>query len=44
MINEGTGGHGNKRTSTDHPNNCIINIGLNTEKILDTLGELLSLQ
>ena len=31
-INEGTGGHGNKRTSEDHPNYYIIENGQNTEK------------
>ena len=31
-INKGTGGLGNKRTSGDHLNYCIIEIGLNTEK------------
>ena len=30
-INKGTGGHGNKK-SGDHPNYCMIEIGLNTEK------------
>ena len=29
---EGSGGFGNKRTRTDHPNYRIINIGQNTEK------------
>ena len=29
-INKGTGGLGNKRSSGDHPNYCII--GQNTEK------------
>ena len=28
----GTGELGNKKTSGDHPNNSIINIGQNTEK------------
>ena len=32
MINKGMGGVGNKRTSGDHPNYCIIEIGQNTEK------------
>ena len=31
-IYKGTGGLGNKRTSEDHPNYCIIEIGQNTEK------------
>ena len=30
-INKGTGRLGNKRTSGDHPNYCIIEIGQNTE-------------
>ena len=32
MIKNGTGGHGNKRTSGDHPNYCIIEINQNAEK------------
>ena len=28
----GIGGIGNKRTSGDHPNNCIVEIDQNTEK------------
>ena len=28
----GTGGFGNKRTSVDHPNYCIVEIGYNTKK------------
>ena len=31
-INKGTGGLGNKRTSGDHPNYSIIEIGQNTKK------------
>ena len=31
-IKKGTSGHGNKRKSGDHPNDCIIKIGQNTEK------------
>ena len=31
-LNKGTGGLGYKRTSGDHPNYCIIEIGQNTEK------------
>ena len=31
-IDKGTGGFGNKRTSGDHTNYCIIEIGQNTEK------------
>ena len=31
-IIKGTGGHGNKRTSGDHPNYSIIENGENTEK------------
>ena len=31
-INKGTGGLGNKRTSGDHPNYSIVEIGQNTEK------------
>ena len=31
-IIKGTGGLGNKGTSGDHPNYCIIEIGQNTEK------------
>ena len=31
-IDKGAVGLGNKRTSGDHPNYCIINIGQNTEK------------
>ena len=31
-INKGTGGLENTRRSGDHPNNCIIEIGQNTEK------------
>ena len=31
-INKGAGGLGNKKTSEDHPNNCIIKISQNTEK------------
>ena len=37
----GTGGVGNNRTSGDHPNYCIIEIGQNTEK---SPGDLLSLR
>ena len=32
MIGLGTGGHGNKRTSGDHPNDSNVEIGQNTEK------------
>ena len=32
MIDKVTGGLGNNRTSGDHPNSCIIEIGQNTEK------------
>ena len=31
-FTKGTGGHGNKRKSGDNPNNCIFEIGQNTEK------------
>ena len=31
-IDKGTGGHGNKRTSGEHPNDSIIKINHNTEK------------
>ena len=31
-INKGTGGLGNKKTSGEHPNYCIIDISQNTEK------------
>ena len=31
-IIKGTGSYENKRTSGYHPNDCIIEIGLNTEK------------
>ena len=31
-INKGTGEIGNKKTSGDHPNFCVIEIGQNTEK------------
>ena len=31
-IDKGTGGLGNKRTSGNHPNYCLIEIGQNTEK------------
>ena len=31
-IIKGTGGLGNKRTSGDHPNYCIIETGQNTKK------------
>ena len=31
-IGTGTGGHGNKKTSEDHPNYSIIEIGQDTEK------------
>ena len=31
-IDKGTGGLGNKSTSRDHPNYCIIEISQNTEK------------
>ena len=31
-INKGTGRLGNKRTSEDYPNFCIIEIGQNAEK------------
>ena len=31
-INKGTSGHGNKRTSEDHPNYSIVKIDQNTEK------------
>ena len=30
-INKGTRGHENKKSSGDHPNYCIIEIGQNTE-------------
>ena len=33
-----TGGLGNKRTSGDHPNYCIVKIGQNTEKSPGDLG------
>ena len=32
MINKGTGGLGNQRTSRDHPDYSIIKIGQNTQK------------
>ena len=32
MIGSGTGRLGNKRTSGDHPNYSIVEIGQNTEK------------
>ena len=32
MISKGTGGLGNKRTSGDHPNYSIVEIGQNTEQ------------
>ena len=31
-IGTGTGGFGNKKTSGDHPNNSIVEIGQNTNK------------
>ena len=31
-INRGTGGLGNERTNANHPNYCVIEICLNTEK------------
>ena len=40
-ISTRNGGLGNKRTSGDHPNDCIIEIGQNTEK---SPGDLLSLK
>ena len=38
------GGQGNKRTSGNHPNYCIVKIGKNTEKSPETWGDLLSLK
>ena len=38
------GGLGNKRTSGDHPNYCIIEIGQNTEKSPRDLGRLVITQ
>ena len=35
-IGTGTGGLGNKRTSGDHPNYSIIEIGQNTERLEET--------
>ena len=35
---------GNKTTRGDHPGYSIIKIGQNSEKILETLGDLLSLK
>ena len=31
-IDKGTGGLGNKRMGGDYPNNCIVELGQNTEK------------
>ena len=39
-IVTGTGGHGNKRTSGDHPNCSIVEIGRNTRKSLGGLSRL----
>ena len=39
-IIEGTGGLGHKRTSGDHPNYYIIEIGQNTEKSPEDLRRL----
>ena len=36
----GTGEHGNKRTSGDHPNYCIVEIDQNTKKSSGDLGRL----
>ena len=40
MIDNGTEGLGNKRTSVDYPNDCIIKIGQNTKKSLGNLRRL----
>ena len=37
MINSGTGGFGNKKTSRDHPNYSTVDIGQNSEKYLGDL-------
>ena len=39
-----TGGLGNKMTSGDHPNNCIIEIGQNIEKSPEDLKRLVITQ
>ena len=39
-IGTGTGGLGNKRTSGDHPNYSIVEIGQDTEKGHGDLGRL----
>ena len=39
-IDRRTGGLGNKRTSGDHPNYSIVEIGQNTEKSPGDLGRL----
>ena len=36
----GIGGHGNKRTSRDHPNNSIVEIDRNTKKSLGDMKRL----
>ena len=43
-IGSGTGGLRNKRTSGDHPNYCIIEIGQNTEKSPGDLRRLTVIQ
>ena len=39
-MNKGTGGLGNKRTSRDHPNYCIIEISQNTKESPEDLSRL----
>ena len=40
MIDTGIRGLGNKKTSGNHPNNSIVNIGQNTEKSPEDLRKL----
>ena len=40
IIDKGTGGVGNKRTSGDHPNYSMVKIGQNTKKSLGDLKRL----
>ena len=43
-IGKESGRRGNKKTNRDHPDNCIIKIGQNTEKSLGDLRRLTATQ
>ena len=43
-IGKGSGKHGNKRTSREHPNSSIIKTGQNTEKSPGDLRRLVVIQ